>query len=77
MDVVGFSTHFSIIGDLELPLPATARHSASTVMPSQIAALEGYAALRAYIHGIIPTMVNLGITMALNHVAYQLFVTGL
>jgi hypothetical protein len=46
-------------------------------MPAEIAALERFAALPANIHGIIPTMVDLGITTAPNHVDVQLFVVGL
>ncbi len=48
-----------------------ARCSAVAEMPAQIAALH------ADISGIIPTIVDLGISTALNHVAIQLFVPGL
>jgi hypothetical protein len=54
----------SIIDKLKL-LTAAARRPAAAVMPVQIVWLEGNAALHANVCGVIPTMVDLGITIAL------------
>jgi hypothetical protein len=69
--------HISLEAKLELLFLAAARQAGASVMPAQFAALAGYAALHADIHDIKPTMVDLSITTAPNHLAIQLFVAGL
>ena len=77
-DVVGFYARvIAVIDELELLLPQAVRRPNNAVMHPEIVALAGYNALHADIRGIIPTMVDLGITAAFNHVAIQLFVAGL
>jgi hypothetical protein len=68
--------HPSWNNELEL-LPAAARHLIKAVMPAAIANLEGFATLHADVWGFIPTIVDVGITASVNHVAIQLFVDGL
>jgi hypothetical protein len=58
-------------------LVAASRCQAAVVMHAQIVTLERYDALHAHICGVTPTMVDLGITTAFNHVAIQQFVASL
>jgi hypothetical protein len=77
-DEVGFYARvISIFDELELLLPAAARRPVAVAMPAPIAELAGFGALAEPIRHIIPTIFDLGITTALNHVAIQLFVAGL
>ncbi len=77
-DVVGFySRVINIIDELEILLPAAARRPIAVAMPAAIAALAGFEALADPVKQIVPTIFDLGVTTALNHVAIQLFVAGL
>jgi hypothetical protein len=77
-EVIGFyACVISIIDVQEILPPAAAIHPATVAMPQQIVALVGYKELPVAIRGTVLTIFDLGITTALNHVAIQLFVTGL
>ncbi len=76
-DVVGFyACVISIIDELELLLPAAARHPAAAVSLHKFSLLAQFDALHANFRGVILTMVDL-VIITDNHVAIQLFVAGL
>jgi hypothetical protein len=75
---VGFSIPvISIIDELEFLLPVVTKHPAAVVLLTKLVVLVGYAALPANVREIIPAQFDLGITIALSHVAIQLFVAVL
>ncbi len=76
-DVGFYIPVISIIDELEFLLPVVTKHPAAVVLLTKLVVLVGYAALPANVREIIPAQFDLGITIALNHVAIQLFVAVL
>ena len=75
--VAYYSRVISVVNDLEKLLPAVQRAPAAAALDPAIVALAGFAALPAATRADGQTKVNLGITIAINHIGMQLFVAGL
>ena len=76
--VAFYSRVIKAVNDLENLLPAAQRVPAAAAYPAEVVALAGYAALAANVRADgIATLINIGITTAMNHIGLQLFVAGL
>ena len=77
--VVAFHSRvLKVLNDLEAILPAASRAPATRVYPPAILAVNQFVALANDVKdGHLETMVNLGVTIAVNHIGIQMFVAGL
>ena len=76
--VTFYSRVISAVNDLEQLIPAETRAPDAAVLPAEIVALAGFAALpEAARQNTAQGLVNMGITIAINHMGLQLFVAGL
>ena len=77
--VVAFHSRvLKVLNDLEAILPPASRTPATRVYPAAILAVPQFVALADNVKDAhLATMVNLGVTIAVNHIGIQMFVAGL
>ena len=77
--VVAFHSRIiKVLNDLEAIIPAASRTPAEMVYAPEILAVNQFVALADNVKDTqLVTMVNLGVTAAMNHIGIQLFVAGL